>query len=76
MYILGFSQAVLEMGVTRIDLQGHLAILTQNSKKQRSRSLLMHTEVRSVDVDIKHSCVAGSSQTNRCQGLMPIDLDI
>ena len=32
--ILGFSQMILKMGVIDLDLQGHLVILTENSKKQ------------------------------------------
>ena len=42
--ILGFSQLVLKMGVNDIDLLGHLAISTQNSKKQHSASL-SHTDL-------------------------------
>ena len=38
--ILGFSQLVLKMGVIDLDLQGHLAILIQNSRKQYSTFLL------------------------------------
>ena len=38
--ILGFSQLVLKMRVIDLDLQGHLPISTQNSKKQHSTSLL------------------------------------
>ena len=38
--ILGFYRLVLKIGVINFDLQGHLAISTENSKKQHSISLL------------------------------------
>ena len=40
MCILGFPQLVLKMSVIDLDLQGHLAISTQNFRKQNSTSLL------------------------------------
>ena len=42
--ILRFPQLVLKIGVIDLDLQGHLAILTQNSKKQHP-TLLFYTDV-------------------------------
>ena len=42
--ILGFSQLVLKMGVINLDVQGHLAISTQNSKKRHS-TLLLDTDL-------------------------------
>ena len=42
--IAGFSRPVLKMGVIDLDLQSHLAISTQSSKKRRSTSLL-HTDL-------------------------------
>ena len=43
-YILGFSQLVLKMGVIDIDLQGPLAISTQYSKKLHS-TFILYTEL-------------------------------
>ena len=37
--ILGFSGLILKMGFIDLDLQGHLAMSTQNSKKRHSSSL-------------------------------------
>ena len=67
--ILGFSLLVLKMGVIYPDLQGHLAISTQNSRKRRSTSLLF------TDLD-QPGGVSGPKRplVTRCSGLFSMEI--
>ena len=65
--VLRFSWLVLNMGVIDLDLQGHLAISSQDSKKQHSMSLL-YTDLTVGDRTVALNIIARCSITQTTTG--------